>query len=207
MNPTATSHSAFSVAPCVLAPAVEHTAEAPDLTDWFTLEVKPHEQDLRTWLRLRFPGLTDLDDLVAESFARMLTAKRAGKVTEARPYLFVTAGNAARDIYRRRQIVSIESIANPAGLSVVEDRTSIPEAVSRDEELSLLTDAIRALPSRCRQIVTLRKLHGLAHREIAQQLGLSENTVSAQLTLGTFRIRDYLIAHGVTRERLKSNHT
>jgi len=42
-------------------------------------------------------------------------------------------------------------------------------------------------------------LHGLSHQAIAEQLGISENTVSAQITLGIFRVREYFKARGVSR--------
>ena len=48
----------------------------------------------------------------------------------------------------------------------------------------MLTQAIQSLPDRCRQIFTLRKVYGLPQAEIARQLGISECTVSAQLTIG-----------------------
>jgi RNA polymerase sigma factor (sigma-70 family) len=68
--------------------------------------------------------------------------------------------------------------------------------VARQQELAMLAEAISALPERCRQVVTLRKLHGLSHREIAQRLGIAENTVNAQAALGVLRCRDYLRSRG-----------
>ena len=53
-------------------------------------------------------------------------------------------------------------------------------AIARN--LTLLTEAVQSLPARFRQIFTLRKVYGLTQSEIAAQLGLSENTISAQLT-------------------------
>ena len=47
--------------------------------------------------------------------------------------------------------------------------------------------------------MTLRKIYGLSHRDIAQQLEISEHTVNAQLAIGVLRLRTYLRAHGVTR--------
>jgi len=41
---------------------------------WFVDEVLPHEKELRAWLRARFPGAGDVDDLVQEAFARLLKA-------------------------------------------------------------------------------------------------------------------------------------
>lgn len=174
----------------------------PELARWFAEEVQPHEAALRSYLRAQFPRLRDIDDIVQDTYARLVRARSQGKITEARPYLFVTARNAALDQCRRNQVVAIDSVVEMDRLSVVEDRPGVAEHVSHDQELALLTDAIRALPERCRQVLTLRKLHGLSHRAIAEQLGISENTVSAQITLGVFRIRNYLRDHGVSRARL-----
>ena len=169
---------------------------------WFAEEVQPHESALRSYLQAQFPRLRDVDDIVQDTYARLVRAWGTGKIVEARPYLFAIARNAALDQYRRSQIIPIDPIVEMDRLSVVEDRPGVAEHVSHDQELALLTDAIRALPARCRQVLTLRKLHGLSHRAIADQLGISENTVSAQITVGVFRIRNYLRAHGVTRARL-----
>lgn len=43
-----------------------------ELFRWFAVEVQPHEAALRSWLAGRFPGLKDADDVVQESYARLL---------------------------------------------------------------------------------------------------------------------------------------
>jgi RNA polymerase sigma-70 factor (ECF subfamily) len=78
-------------------------------------------------------------------------------------------------------------------LSVLEEGSGIPETVAHNQELELLTAAIQSLPDRCRQIFTLRKVYGISQPEIAQQLGLSENTVSAQLTLGVKKCMAFML--------------
>jgi RNA polymerase sigma-70 factor (ECF subfamily) len=93
----------------------------------------------------------------------------------------------------------IDGVAELDLLPVLEDRPGIADAVARDQELQLLAEAIQALPERCRQVITLRKLHGLSHREIAQRLGITENTVNAQVAIGVLRLRDLLQARGVHR--------
>jgi RNA polymerase sigma-70 factor (ECF subfamily) len=47
----------------------------------------------------------------------------------------------------------------------------------------LLKNALASLPARCREVFTLRRLHGLSQREIANRLGISEKTVEAQNSL------------------------
>lgn len=176
-------------------------APESNLTRWFTEEVQPHEADLRAYLRRSFPGLLDTDDLVQETYARVFRAKSAGKVSEARPYLFSTARNAACDLFRRRKIIQISGLADMDRLSVVEDRPAVGEALAHAQELEILREAIAVLPERCRQVLTLCKLYGLAHREVARQLGISEHTVNAQVALGVLRCRDFLRRRGLLKDR------
>ena len=112
-----------------------------ELGQWFATQVQPHEAMLRAWLRSRFRTEDDLDDLVQESYLRLLRARERGEVASPRAFLLAIA-----------------------------------------RSLTLLTEAIQSLPARCRQIFTLRKVYGLSQAEIATQLGVSENTISAQLT-------------------------
>ena len=169
---------------------------------WFAEEVSPHEAALRSYLRSQFPALVDIDDLVQETYARVVHARSSGKVAEARPYMFSTARNAAIDLCRRSRIVMMRPVNEMDALTVLDESPDAAEALSRNQELALLREAIAALPERCRRVIILRKLHGLTHRAIASKLGISENTVSAQITLGVFHIRGYLKSRGVSRERL-----
>ena len=173
-----------------------------DHSQWFAAEVQPHESALRAYLRGRFPGLPDLDDLIQETYARLLRAKVAGKLTEVRPYLFVTARNAAIDLTRHNRVAATDSIGNIEQLSVVEDRPDAAETVAYDQEIEILNEAIAALPPSCREILMLRRFHGLSHEAIAHRLNISANTVDAQLCLAVFRCRQFLLLRGISRESL-----
>jgi RNA polymerase sigma-70 factor (ECF subfamily) len=164
---------------------------------WFSEEVQPYESALRAFLRARFPTILDFDDLVQESYMRLLRAREVGQVRDPRAYLFTTARNAAFDLFRRNRTLTIEPLANIDPSSVIEEGHSVPEKVSRAEELEILYDAIRDLPERCRAVMSLQKIHGLSNREIAERLGISINTVNAQLVTGLIRCRAYLKERGV----------
>lgn len=171
----------------------------PELVRWFAEEVQPHEGALRSYLRNKFPAHPDIDDLVQETYARLLQARELGEVRTPKPFLFATARNAAFDFFRRRKIAPIDGIAHLERLPVVEERPGVAETLCRDQELQLLAEGIEALPARCRHIVTLRKIYGLSHREIAARLEISEHTVNAQIAIGVLRLRDYLAARGVAK--------
>jgi RNA polymerase sigma-70 factor (ECF subfamily) len=118
-------------------------------------------------------------------------------VRNARNYLFATARNAAVDLFRREQIIPFEPIGEKAGLTVLTEATAVPDAVSRNQELEMLRAAMEALPTRCRQVFTLRKLYELSHREIADQLGISERTVEAQIDKAMRRCAAFLRERGM----------
>ncbi len=164
---------------------------------WFAEEVQPHEPMLRAWLRGRFPGCNDVDDLVQETYARLLRARAAGQVRNARNYLFAIARNAALDLFRRQAVIPFDRIEEMGGLSVLAEDAGVPETVGKHQELELLRAAMQALPTRCRQVFTLRKLYGCSHREIAAQLGISERTVEAQIDKAMRRCAAYLRERGL----------
>ena len=182
------------------------SAVPPDveLARWFREEVQPYEEKLRAYLRHRFPTISDVDDIVQETYARLFRERRAGKTFEARSYLFPVARNVAFDIFRRSRTIAIGGLGEMAGLGVLEERPDAAEAASHDQELDLLHEAIQLLPERCREIFALRRLQGLSHREIATKLGISENTVDAQLCNALFRCRQYFVSRGVARGRLQN---
>jgi len=192
VNPPDSASWSFPVA----LPEANHAA---DDTRWFYEEVQPYEARLRSYLRHRFPTIADIDDIVQETYARLLRERQAGKVFEARSYLFPVARNVVIDIFRRSRTVAIGGLGEIAELAVLEDKPDAAESAARDQELELLYEAISLLPDRCREIFSLRRLEGLSYREIGQRLGVSEKTVDAHLCNAIFRVRQYFIAQGVSR--------
>ncbi len=196
MSPPAlnSAAAALSAPPCV---AFLHRAPDEEVR-WFKVEVEPHEGALRGWLHHRHPHLRDLDDIVQESYLRLLQARAAGKIASPKAYLYGIAHHVALETHRKQRLhaeVSVnelpESPTSDAGSNVV-------ETVNLHQELALATEAIKTLPDRCREIVTLRAVHGLSYREIAQKLALAEETVRVQMARGVKKCAHYLRERGVT---------
>lgn len=164
-----------------------------DKARWFAEFVQPHESMLRGWLRSRFGAQCDVDDLVQETYLRVAQARARGKVQAPKAFLFATARNVALDQLRRLRTANAKPLAESEALDVFDDNTDVAETVARNQELALLTEAIQTLPARCRQIFTLRKVYGLSPGEIAEKLGVSENTVSAQLSIGLKRCAQFML--------------
>src|SRR5687768_17558355 len=79
----------------------------PDLEQWYREEVLVHERALRAYLRRVFPIVTDQDNVVQETFVRVLETRRNSEIANVRGYLFATARNQALALMRRREIVAI----------------------------------------------------------------------------------------------------
>jgi RNA polymerase sigma factor (sigma-70 family) len=167
-----------------------------DPTPWFAEQVQPHESALRAYLHgLVSPA--EVDDLVQETYARLLRARDRGPIASPRGLLFATARNAARDLFRRRTVANTFPITENDLSCVFDEAPGVPEAVSRRQETDLLAAAIATLPPRCREILVLRKFENLSHREIAGRLGIAEHTVEAQLTKALHRCEAFFARHGL----------
>lgn len=159
--------------------------------EWFTANVLPHEPMLRAWLRSRFHDEGNVDEIVQEAFIRILRAREKSPIASPKAFLFATARNLAIGRVREQIRHATLSLADLDDLGVLDESEDVPGAVARSEELEFLTKAIQSLPERCRQIITLRKIYGMSLKDIARELGLSENTVVNQGTIGMRKLAEF----------------
>lgn len=160
---------------------------------WFAKEVQPYEGRLRSYL-VGIARPDDIDDLVQESYARLLRMRAQHRVRSPRGLLFTVARNAARDLFRRRGTADVAPITEIEYSGVLDEKPGTAEVVSRKQEIELLADAIEALPARCRAVFILRQFQNLSQREIAARLGITEHTVESQLTKALRRCEDFFAA-------------
>lgn len=187
-----TSSEPTPCAPPYLTPEQEQTR-------WFAEHVYPHDGALRSWLRRQFPQLSEVDDVVQESYLRVLRARQLGPIASTRAYLFVIARNAALGVFRRQRDAAHTPVSAFDAAELPETNSNVVDIVNSQQECRLAIEAIDALPARCREIVTLRVVQGLTHKEIAAQLGLAEQTVRVQVARGMKRCAELLRAKGVQR--------
>ena len=64
--------------------------------------------------------------------------------------------------------------------------------MSIDEVEKQICRAIDSLPERCREIFVMSKLKGMKYREIAESLGISQNTVEGQMAIALKKLREEL---------------
>lgn len=170
--------------------------ENVEQANWYRERIQPHEAMLRAWLTSRYSNQIDVDDIIQEALTRLLSARDESYLKSPKAYFFAIARNLALDHIRRSKVVFNESILGCETLDLLDEAESIEETVSRNQELEILTSAIQTLPRRCRRVFTLAKVYGMTYNEIAEELGISFNTVSAHIAIGLSRCTEYMQKHG-----------
>lgn len=169
--------------------SLQHSADEAAADDigrehWFALNVLPHEVSLRRWLTgLRIQD-SDALDIIQESYALLLERQRLDDIVQPRAYLFQVARSLMMRNIRRARIVPILAIEELGAVEFA-DKAATPEqsAIGQDE-LRQLSELIAGMPEQARQAFILRRVHAISQREIAQQMGISENTVEKHIARG-----------------------
>ena len=119
------------------------------------------------------------EDIVQEAFLRL--ARHAGRIEtsdRAPAYLRSIVLNLARD-HNRRGLVSLRHHATRG--REVDVPIDVADRLVRSEEHHRVLDAVRQLPTRQRDCITLRYFEELSIDAIASTLGLSPNSVKTHL--------------------------
>ena len=146
------------------------------------LVVRLFQLEGRALVRLARLFVDDRDaaeDIVQEAFLRL--ARHAGRIDvldRAPAYLRSIVLNLARD-HNRRGLVSLRHHA--ASGRTVDVGEDVADQLVRSEDHRRILDAVRQLPVRQRDCITLRYFEELSIIQIASTLGLSVNSVKTHL--------------------------
>jgi len=151
---------------------------------WLGYEILPHEQDVRAWLRRSLVTSNDVDDVIQESYCRLANLKAVEQIENPRAYFFQTARSVVLEQMRRARIVRIDAVTEIDALRIEWDEPSPERIAGGRKELERVMKIIATLPERSRRIFEMRRVMGLSQKEIARQLGVSENVVENEAARG-----------------------
>jgi RNA polymerase sigma-70 factor (ECF subfamily) len=143
---------------------------------------------------------SDVEDVVQETLMRAVKAYPSFRADSSfLTWAYAILLRAARDANRTRaKGVPADDAANlPEHLPPVE------RAAMLDEEARRVVDAVRSLPERQREMVTLHFLRELPYSEIAEALGVSVGTVKATMFEAKMSLRAILARKDILHGRSK----
>ena len=129
------------------------------------------------------------EDVVQEAFVQVQRAWPRIDPQRAPAYLRTTAFNLARSGLRRRAVAGRHQPERPGPGAGADDRV-----VLADDQRAVIV-AIRNLPLRQRECVTLRYYADLTDREIGSTLGISANSVKTHLRRALATLAGHLEEH------------
>ncbi len=157
------------------------TIPSLDRAMWLARQILPHEPALRAWLQHRRVDGLETDDVIQETHAVLASLAAVDHIVSPRAYAFQTARSVILRHLRRARIVRIDAIGDIDLLGAAADEPSPERHAASRQELRRVTSLIAALPAKCREAFTLRKVEGLSQRDIALRMAISESTVEKHI--------------------------
>jgi len=158
---------------------------------------------LRNFIRRRVPDPADAEDIVQEVFYELVEANRLLMPLEhVTGWLFRVARNRITDLFRKKKTEPFSAAAigdeNGERLGIEELLPSPdagPEALYvRGVLLEELEDALDELPGEQREVFMAHELEGRSFKELAQESGLSVNTLLSRKRYAVLHLRERLQA-------------
>lgn len=151
---------------------------------WLARHILPYEPMLRARLRRMFIHGMEVDDVVQEMYARIVSQPSLEAIKYPRQYAFQTATAIMIDHLRRSRVISINAAGNLDQLEISTPEATPEQQLEFREEIAAVAQLLALLPERTREVLILRRVEGLSQQETAQRLGISIKTVEKHMSQG-----------------------
>ncbi|WP_420139174.1 RNA polymerase sigma factor [Sphingomonas sp.] len=163
------------------------------LAEWVGREILPHERDLRAWLQRRLVAAADVEDVVQECYCAIAQLSDVSHIAVPRAYLFTMARNLVQRQRQRARVVRLDASDGVCDPMLESDHLSPERIASARQELQRVQAAVSTLSDRARCIFLMRRLDGLAQKEIAQRLGVTETIVENEASRSLRAILKFMV--------------
>jgi len=163
--------------------------------------VLPHEPLIRSRLRSVYLADLDVDDVIQEMYARILSAPNMEAIRYPRQYAIQTAKAIIIDHLRRTRVISIVSSGSLEQLDIALPETSTEERLEFQDEIQEVANVLAQLPKVFQETLILRRVEGLSQKEAARRLGVSEKKVEYYMARGAWLLVNAFGRGGKSRSR------
>ena len=155
---------------------------------------------LRAFIRRRVGDPSDAEDILQDVFYELIEAYRMMKpIEQVTGWLFRVARNRIIDLFRRRsrEGTAAETMNDEGEQLSLEDLLPSPDAgpdavYARTVMLEALDEALDELPAEQRDVFVAHELMGYTFKELAEQTGVSINTLLSRKHYAVLHLRGRL---------------
>jgi RNA polymerase sigma factor (sigma-70 family) len=163
--------------------------------------VKREQSRLRNFIRRRVPDPRDAEDVLQDVFYRLVEANRLlMPIEHVTGWLFRVARNRITDLFRKKkpELFSDAVSEDEEGEALqIEDLLPSPDAgpealYFRNLLLDELALALDELPDEQREVFVAHELEGRSFKELAEETGVSVNTLLSRKRYAVLHLRERL---------------
>jgi len=153
---------------------------------------------LLNFIRRRVPDPGDAEDILQDVFTELVEANRLlMPIEHVTAWLFRVARNRITDLFRKKKPENFSDVAVEGDELHFEDLLPSPDAgpealYARHVLLDELEPAIGELPAEQREVFVAHELDGRSFKEIAEETGVTVNTLLSRKHYAVLRLRERL---------------
>ncbi|OKY26347.1 MULTISPECIES: RNA polymerase sigma factor [Thalassotalea] len=136
----------------------------------------------------------DVDDILQETFIRVLHSDEQQTIKSPKGYLFVVSRNLVlKKLMQQSKEIHTElddALLESDGENVVE------KELFQKRKFERFTHVLNSLPEKNRRAILLRKLYCLSHKEIAKKMNVSVSSVEKYIATGLRQCKQSLYTQG-----------
>lgn len=137
---------------------------------------------LRGFFSKRVKDAAEVEDLTQEVFLHLIRRARGEPIEHVERYVFQVAANTLRDWGRRRRARNQDAHESfDAETHAVATDISPERVLLGEEQIKLVSAALRGLPERTRDVFVLRVMEKKKYAEIASMMGISVRAVEKHM--------------------------
>ncbi len=185
---------------------VQHTAVAQAQNEEIEQAVRKEGGRLLNFIKRKVRDDDDARDIFQDVFSQFVEAYRGLEgIERVTSWLYRVARNKISDLYRRNRPAAAsrqqlqsddEGIPSVSLLDILPDLGPNPEDLLHNESMwEAIEAALDELPENQRQIFEMHELEGLSFKEIAEQIGETENTLRMRKYYAVQFLRDRLATY------------
>lgn len=134
----------------------------------------------------------DAEEVVSDVFIKLWnSADRLKEIRSVKAYLIRAVHNASLNYIEHNRKYELTESLNARDINILAWDGDYPLGKLYEKELlDVIGNSIEKLPDSCREIFLLSRNTDLKYNEISDKLGISVNTVKAQMKIALARIRE-----------------